>query len=105
MFSFFKKIFNYKKHEPKYIHNLWENQKGWGWDVYFSNWEKRRITGHHPNRYQWGIGNEVRSKMKNGRIARFKIVEFQTASGVNDMFFCTVDDIDYLENEVKTDDF
>lgn len=78
------------------VHNLWEHQIGWGHNVYFSDWDRRRITGHHPSRWDWKVGDEVRAKMASGKIGRFRITEFEPATGVWDMFFLTVEDVGYL---------
>jgi len=101
--NIFKKyiLWKHKRHvrnfKPKYVHNLWENQGGWGCNIYFTSVENRRLVGHHPKRNRWSVGNEVRCKMDSGEVARFEIVKYESANGVSDMFFCTLKDLDYLK--------
>jgi len=75
------------------IINMWEHTS-WGDNIYFFNWEKRHLVGWMtpiPN-----IGDEIRCKMKSGKVARFKIIKVEPQKDPKDMFFATVEDIGYL---------
>lgn len=76
------------------IINLWEHN-GWGNNVYFSDFKNRKITGHLSPRPK--VGDEIRSKMSSGKIGRFLVKEIEYCRDPNDMFFCDVEDLGYLE--------
>lgn len=75
------------------IINMWKHT-GWGNSISFTDWEKRRLVGHLPNRPK--IGDEIRSKMESGEIGRFLVSEVEYCRDPKDMFFCTVKDLKYL---------
>lgn len=77
----------------KKIINMWEHTT-WGNNIEFFDWESRKIVGwlgSKPNK-----GDEIRSKMQSGKIARFEVKEVENCSNPDDMFFATVKDLDYL---------
>ena len=80
------------------VFNLWEEQGYWGRNVYFSDFEKLRLTGHHPQWWDWDVGCEVRVRMVSGNVARFRVVEFERARGVSDLFFASVKFVAYLKS-------
>lgn len=97
----FDKFFHNKKTPIKHdiiqtgeIINLWEHNS-WGNSVYFSDFKNRKITGHLSPRPK--VGDEIRSKMSNGKIGRFLVKEIEYCRDPNDMFFCNVEDFGYLE--------
>ena len=69
-------------------HNCWGNCVDW------FNWDTREVVGHLPTIPD--IGDELRSKMDSGKIARFRIESVRQQTDPNDMFFATVSDIGYL---------
>jgi hypothetical protein len=78
------------------VWNMWEH-RGWGDRLEFLVWEKRRISGHLPNRWEFKVGDEVRERMQGGAIARFRVDEVEYVMDPKDMLFATVTDIGYLE--------
>lgn len=84
--------------DPVMIHNLWDNQRGWGHNIDFIDWDRRRLMGHHHDRRSFRIGDEVRAKMRSGKIARFSIKNVEYCNDPKDMFFADLEDIGYLES-------
>jgi len=76
------------------ILNLWEHN-GWGDSINWFNFATRKINGHLQERIK--IGDEIRSKMGSGKIARFKVKEIKQMLDPSDQFFATLSDIGYLE--------
>ena len=74
--------------------NMWEHN-GWGDSMYFISFQGRRVTGHMWQKPR--IGDELRSRMKSGKVARFLVVSVDNPGDPPDQFFCTVSDLDYLE--------
>ena len=75
------------------IYNMWEHT-GWGNSINFFDWDTRRISGHTP--FKIKIGDEIRQKMVSGKIGRFKVINIDYKLDPSDMFFGTVEDLDYL---------
>lgn len=75
--------------------------KHWGDNIYFFDWAKRRIVGWMTPIPK--VGDELRCKMRSGKIARFEVVEVEHQRDPSDMFFATVKDIGYL-SEVESSD-
>jgi len=94
--SLFGRLFGSPK-ERKII-NLWEH-KGWGNSIYFFDWEKRKLVGWLTPIPQ--KGDEVRERMKSGKIARFEIIKVEPCYDPVDMFFVYVKDIGYMEGGEK----
>lgn len=74
--------------------DIWEH-KDWGDNVYFLDWKERKIVGWMKPLPK--IGDEIRSKMRSGKIARFEIVKIKVEQDPPDMFFATVKDIGYMQ--------
>ena len=74
------------------IYNMWED-KGWGNRISWTDWNGREIDGHLLGMKK---GDEIRSKMESGKIARFVITEIQYCSDPQDMFFGKVKDLGYV---------
>jgi hypothetical protein len=68
---------------------------GWGDSIGFVNYDKREITGHLTPLPK--VGDEFQTKMKSGKIGRFKILSIRYCVDPSDMFFGTVEDIGYEE--------
>lgn len=64
-----------------------------GVNVFFFDFDSRRISGwsFHVN-----VGDEVRSQMQSGKIARFKVEKIDRMLDPKDQYFGTVSDIGYL---------
>lgn len=80
------------------VYNL-EDYTSWGNNMYFLNFDERRIVGWinpfgEPG--QPRINDEVRTRMESGRVLRFIVVEVEHMSDPRDMFYATVEDIGYL---------
>lgn len=43
------------------------------------------------------VGDEFRSKMESGKVARFKIIKVDRCGDPQDMFFCNVEDVGYVD--------
>ena len=98
--TWFKRWFEEDKYEPVdkmgiQIYNMWEHI-GWGNRISWSYWEHRKINGHLP--YKLKPGDEIRSRMQSGKIARFRVTEVEYCGDPKDMFFATVEDVGYLED-------
>ena len=76
------------------IINIWEHN-GWGNSIRWLDWDNRRLSGHLST--PPSVGDEVRSKMDTGKIARFLITAVKRLEDPPDMFFANVSDIGYLE--------
>lgn len=70
---------------------------GWGNNIEWSDYDKRRIVGWLYRKPQ--VGDEIRFKMQSGKVARFAVKEVERAWGVHDMFFADVMDIGYVGEE------
>lgn len=70
---------------------------GWGNSMFFTNFEKRLISGHLTPLPK--IGDTVISKMESGRTAEFKIISIEGMSDPRDQFFGQVEDIGYLRDQ------
>jgi len=78
----------------KVVINMWEH-KSWGDNILWFNWKRRRLVGWMTPIPK--VGDEVRCKMRSGKIGRFEIVKVEPQSNPRDMFFADVRDIGYLE--------
>ena len=76
------------------IYKMWEHSE-WGNRVSWTDWHAREIDGH-----LLGIkkGDEIRSKMESGKIARFVVIEITYCSDPSDMFFGKVKDLGYEDD-------
>lgn len=91
-------MFGKKKVKVK-IWNIWE-YNGWGRRINWLDFSARTIEGHLP----CGLlgfqmikeGDEVRAKMKSGKIARFKVKKVKRMSDPQDQFFADLEDVEYL---------
>ena len=61
--------------------------------MYFSNYDKRRLTGWMTCKLK--KGDYVSSEMASGRRMIFKVTKVENCSSPSDMFFATVKDIGY----------
>lgn len=103
---------------PAHVWNMWEH-KTWGDNIEWLNFSERRISGHFRNTYnpdasvqllqdkatcrkgmpyKLAKGDEIRCRMRYGRVAKFRITELEYKSDPPDMFFGTVKDIGYVED-------
>jgi hypothetical protein len=83
--------------KPTKVINMWEHNV-WGDTINWISWENKEIYGFsEPCLYD--TNTEVRSKMKSGKIARFKIIDIDYKADPNDMFFATLEYLGYLEYE------
>lgn len=76
------------------IIKVWEHS-GWGNSIRWFDWQKRRLVGWLQQIPE--VNDEIRTKMKSGSIARFKVVKVEPQQDPPDMFFATVEDVGYLE--------
>lgn len=74
--------------------NVWEHD-GWGNTITWTNYNKRRMHGHLPERPK--LGDVINCKMESGKIAQFLVVEVDYMRDPPDQFFCTVSDLGYKE--------
>lgn len=92
------------------VFKAWEHTS-WGNHIKFFNFDNRQIWGHYLNKYSWAsngkkpyklsLGDEIQFRMGSGKIARFLIIELKYQADPKDMFFGTVEDIGYVEEELK----
>lgn len=68
----------------------------WGHNLFWMSWKGRQIGGHHPKCWDFEKGQEIRSRMESGKIARFKITEVERPSDPKDQLFIKVQDVGYL---------
>lgn len=74
-----------------------QNHNGWGNNISWSSWEKRRIYGHVSWAIKSQIGDEIRCLSESGQTMRFKVKSVETPGDPKDMFFATLEDIGYVE--------
>lgn len=74
-----------------------DNYNSWGNNVYFSNYEKRRLTGWMTNKLK--KNDYVSCTMTSGRRMIFKVIKVEDCLDPSDMFFATVEDVGY-EDEI-----
>jgi hypothetical protein len=80
--------------ERPFVFDMGERQT-WGNRISWSDFEKRQLDGHTTPRPR--IGDEIRAPMASGRTARFRVVDARYPHDPPDMWFATVEDIDYVD--------
>ena len=80
-----KKIIDMQKHN------------GWGNNISWSNWDRRRIYGHLPFSLRPKGGDEIRCLAESGQTMRFEVESIELQNDPKDMFFATLKDIGYAE--------
>jgi len=76
------------------IIDMWQHN-GWGNSIYWSDWEKREVTGWLKRRPQ--KGDILRSKMSSGQIATFKFIKISKPGDPPNMFFAKLKDLKYIQ--------
>lgn len=78
---------------------VWDKEahNGWGDSIQWMNWEKRRLVG-------WTTplpvkGDMLQSKMESGKVAQFEFVKVEPCIDPSDMWFATVKDIGYADEQ------
>lgn len=75
------------------IWKLWDHSR-WGDSFRFEDFERRRLVGWLTPKPK--VGDEVQSKMRSGRIGRFKITKIDECGDPKDMFFADCEDVGYI---------
>jgi hypothetical protein len=78
------------------------DHRGWGNSIGWIDWKTRRVYGHttpHPC-----VGDELRADMQSGGVARFRFAKIEPCGDPPDMWFANVDDIGYVEANVRMSD-
>lgn len=87
------------KENQKHPQKIWDmrNHGGWGNSIGWMNWENRRLSGHTtplPKK-----GDELLAAMTSGKTGRFRFVSVEPCYDPSDMWFGTVEDIGYADEQ------
>lgn len=72
-----------------------EDHRGWGNAISWIG--EMRLTGHMTPKPR--AGDEVRAKLKSGRMGRFAVLRIEHANGVRDMFFADAGWLGYEDEQ------
>lgn len=61
----------------------------------WANWEARRIYGWADERIK--VGDFMRCQLKSGKIASFRVIQFEPEFDPGDMFNATLSDVGYVD--------
>ncbi len=73
---------------------------GWGDNITWLNWNKRRLCGHttpHPS-----VGDELLCPFISGKVGRFKFKTVTPCCDPRDMWFADAEDVGFVEEENST---